>query len=59
MAAAAAIKEVLWFQKLLTDLHLDFETIDVFISNQSAIKLKRVARKAVSPTLYAVRGDGC
>jgi ribonuclease HI len=39
MAAAGAIKEALWLRKLLADLQLHMDTIEINADNQSAIKL--------------------
>jgi hypothetical protein len=41
MAAAAAIKEGLWLRKLLLDLQLGSGAINIFIDNQSTIKILR------------------
>ena len=41
MAAAAAVKEGLWLQKMLLDLHIDVGQIIIMADNQSAIKLLR------------------
>ena len=39
MAAAYAIKEALWLRNLLTELGMEYKTIDICADNQSAIKL--------------------
>ena len=39
MAAAQAVKEVLWLRKLLSDFDISFDIITIFADSQSAIKL--------------------